>query len=82
MKTNDIIVLDNGDKFTLLYSLEKDGETYFLASKLTEDDKFDQKSVLIIKAIYEDGEKYIDVINDEKQLAILTKEFQKMMNAQ
>ena len=79
MKTNDIIVLDNGDKFTLLASTEKNGETYFLAGKLKDNDEFDPKHVVIVQAVYEGDEKYIDVIRDEKLIAILTREFKNIL---
>lgn len=79
MKTNDIIVLDNNQKYTLLASVELDGDTYFLAGLLDENDNFDPKNTQIVKAIYEGEEKFVDVIADKDLITKLTVEFQKVM---
>lgn len=76
MKKTDMIILENQDKFTLISEIEKEGNKYFLAGKLDENDNLDTKSYQVFKAIKTDDGEYVETIVDEKLLEILLKEFQ------
>lgn len=76
MKANDIIVLDNNDKFTLLAETDKDNSKYFLAGKFRENDELDTKQFFIFKEVVEGEEKYIELVNDQKLITELSKKFE------
>lgn len=75
MKLNDIIVLDNEDKYTLLKEVEKDGSKYYLAAGVDKDNHINRKVIVIIKVVHEEDGDYIEIVEDEKLLKTLAEAF-------
>ena len=49
MQVNDIILLDDSQKYTLLHETELDGNKYFLAIGLDEEEKPVYSNMVILK---------------------------------
>ena len=75
MKVNDIIVLDNDDKYILLKEIIKDDITYYFAAGVDEKENIDQKKLVILKLIFDKDGNYIEIVEDEKMLQTLVEEF-------
>ena len=75
MKVNDIIVLDNEEKYTLLKEINKDGVTYYFAAGVDAEDHVMSKKLVILKLISEPDGNYVEVVEDHDLLKQLTEEF-------
>lgn len=78
MKENDVIKLDNEEKYTLLKKVEHKGSIYFLAAKLKSDDTVDQNNLVFFKEDHEDDELYVDLIKNENLIIELSKAVKKL----
>ena len=75
MKINDIIVLDNDERFMLLKEVEREGSRFFLSVGVDKDEKLDQKKLVILKLISEEDGDYMELIEDEELLKELAEDF-------
>lgn len=64
MKTDTIVTLDGNERYYLVDKTEQDGKTYFLATKLKEDNTPLEESQ-IFEEIVEDGTTYLETVEDE-----------------
>ena len=64
MKIDTIVTLDENEKYYLVDSTEQDGKTYFLATKLA-DDNTPLEETQIFEEIVEDGTTYLETVADE-----------------
>jgi hypothetical protein len=62
MEINDIIVLDNNERYLLLKKMTENENNYFLAEK---DDKEDKK-IIVLKEVHSKDETYVEIIKDLK----------------
>ena len=75
MKLNDIIVLDNNERYTLLKETEKEGIKYYFAAGVDENDHIDQRAIVILKLTHEEDGDYVEVVEDENLLKDLSEIF-------
>ncbi len=75
MKVNDIIVLDNDERFILLKEINKENTKYYFAAGVDEKENIDQKKLVILKLISDVDGDYIEIVDDEKMLQSLVEEF-------
>lgn len=79
MKVNDIIVLENEERYTLLQDTILDEATYFLSAGIDEEENIDYKKLAILKLIHEEDGDYVEVVNDEQLIKRLSKTFEDAM---
>lgn len=73
---NNILTLDNDEKYIVLNQALYQNKNYFLVAKVTdeEDDVLDEFKLL--EEIEINGEKALQLVNDVKVIELLTKYFQ------
>ena len=64
MKVDTIVTLDGNERYYLVDKTEQDGKTYFLATKLKEDNTQLEESQ-IFEEIVEEGTTYLETVADE-----------------
>lgn len=64
MKVDTIVTLDGNERYYLVDKTEQDGKTYFLATKLKEDNTPLEESQ-IFEEIVEEGTTYLETVADE-----------------
>lgn len=64
MKVDTIVTLDGNERYYLVDKTEQDGKTYFLATKLKEDNTPLEESQ-IFEEIVEEGTTYLEIVADE-----------------
>ena len=64
MKVDTIVTLDGNERYYLVDKTEQDGKTYFLATKLKEDNTPLEESQ-IVEEIVEEGTTYLETVADE-----------------
>lgn len=77
MEVNDIIILDNDEKYSLIKKIIYNEETYFLASLVKEDDSLDASTTCYFKAISDEDGEYVDLITNEKLILEISKQLEK-----
>lgn len=75
MKENDVIILDNDEKYTLLKKVEKDNTTYYMAAGVTDDDHINQKKLVVLKLISKSDGDYVEIVKDENILKEIMDDF-------
>ena len=73
----DIILLDDSQKYTLLHETELDGNRYFLAIGLDEEEKTVYSNMVILKECVDEDGLYVETISNESLIVKLTKIFEK-----
>lgn len=73
MTVNDIIVLENDERYTLLEETIKDGEKYFLAASIDDDENIDSNKLVLLKLDQAEDGDYVEIVNDEKLIIELSK---------
>lgn len=79
MKVNDIIILENEERYTLLQETKHENETYFLSAGIDEQENIDYKKLAILKLVKEEDGDYVEVVNDEQLIKELSKTFEDAM---
>ena len=64
MKVDTIVTLDGNERYYLVDKTEQDGKTYYLATKLKEDNTPLEESQ-IFEEIVEEGTTYLETVADE-----------------
>lgn len=79
MSVDSVITLDNGVNCLLLEKTTYNNDNYFMSVLLTEEEEPSDEYV-IFKEIVEDGENYVEAVEDAKILGELTKIFTEVVN--
>ncbi|MBE6148907.1 MAG: hypothetical protein E7167_05450 [Firmicutes bacterium] len=72
MKVNDIIVLENQERFTLLEEVEDEGFRYFLAAGIDEEENIDSKKLALLKLVEQPDGAYVELIKNQELMTKLT----------
>jgi hypothetical protein len=72
IKENEIIVLENSQRYVILNSIEHDGTLYFLAMGITEMNDVIPNDVIFLKTVIENRYLYAIKIKDQKLISELT----------
>ena len=72
MEVNDIIILENDQRYTLLEQTTKDNDKYFLAASVNENEDIDIKQLALLKVIRENNEDYVELVQNEQLIRELT----------
>lgn len=72
MSVNDVIILDNDEKYTLISEINYENSRYFLAMPVEEDDKINENKLYYFKEVCEDNEYFVDLVEDENLITILS----------
>ena len=70
---NNIIELDNNEKYLILNQAIYQNKNYFLAAKVTEDEQDVLDEFKLLEEIEVDGERNVTVVTDEKTIDLLAK---------
>lgn len=76
LKINEIITLENKQKFVLLNETLYNDKIYFQAMEVTENKEVIPNNVAIFEQIIEQDVTYVEKINNPKLIEILTQQFQ------
>lgn len=76
MKENDIIVLENDERYTLLKEIKYEGDRYFMAAGIDKDENIDRKKIAILKHVKEKDGDYVEIVKDENLINKLSTEFE------
>lgn len=71
----DIITLDNDEEYTIVKILIENQKKYYLLAPVNEEEEPDLEKIKIVEEIIENGEILLDLVEDEKILATLSKKF-------
>ena len=71
----DIITLDNDEEYTIVKILIENQKKYYLLAPVNEEEEPDLEKIKIAEEIIENGEILLDLVEDEKILATLSKKF-------
>ena len=71
--TNQVITLDNNQKYFILRQALYKGKTYYLAAEVTEDEENFTNKFLFLERKDDGGEFYVEEVTDEKILSVLAK---------
>lgn len=73
MKINDIIVLENEERYTLMEEVMYENEKYFLALPIDEKGKIDNSKPKMFKSVKEPDGEYVVLVRDEYTILNLSK---------
>jgi len=72
---NNIIELDNNEKYLVLNQAIYQSKNYFLVAKVTDNEEEVLDDFKLLEEIEEDGERKVVIVTDEKTIDLLTKYF-------
>jgi len=72
IKENEIIVLENNQRYVILNSIEHNGTLYFLAMGITEMNDVIPNDVIFLKTVIENRYLYAIKIKDQQLISELT----------
>lgn len=78
---NNIIELDNNEKYLVLNQAIYQNKNYFLVVKVTDNEEDVLDDFKLLEEIQEDGERKVVIVTDEKTIDLLTK-YLKPQNAE
>lgn len=73
MKENDVIVLDNNERYSLSKEVIYEDEKYFLAYKADEKCNMIDNDIKFFKVVTENGENYVELIRNPNTILELTR---------
>lgn len=73
---NNILTLDNDEKYIVLNQALYQNKNYFLVAKVTDDEEDVLDEFKLLEEIEINGEKALQLVNDKKVIELLTKYFQ------
>ena len=73
MNVNDIIILDNDVRYTLLRKVNYNDDEYFLAMPIDEEENIDRNKVLFLKKVIEGDDIFVEMVVDQDLIIRLTK---------
>lgn len=71
MKVNDIIVLENDERYTLLEKTTKDEKNYFLAAGIDEQENIDHTNLVLLEVFTEEDGDYVELVDDPELITQL-----------
>ncbi len=74
---HSIITLDNQEKYIVLNQATYQGNSYYFVAKVTDNEEDILEEFKLLELVEESGEKRVQLVKDEKIIALLTKYFQK-----
>lgn len=80
MKVNDIIVLENNERFTLLQETLDAGSRYFLAAGIDENENVNVKKLVLLKLVEEPDGIYVELVKNQELMTKLTANIKDAMN--
>ena len=75
MDINDILILENKDKYCILKDLIVDKERYFMCAQVDDEGNMSEKNLAFLKEIKKKNENYVEIIRERKQADMLAKAF-------
>ena len=72
---NNILTLDNDEKYIVLNQAIYQGKNYFFVAKVTPDEEEVLDEFGLLEEADVDGQKAVNVVTDEKIIGLLTKYF-------
>ena len=79
MKVNDIIVLENEERFTLLQETMLDNFRYFLAAGIDEQENIDSKKLVLLKLVEHPDGAYVEIVKNQELMTKLTQNIKDAM---
>ena len=79
MKVNDIIVLENEERFILLEETIFEGFRYFLAAGVDEQENINSKKLVLLKLVEEQDGSYVELVKNTELMAKLTQNIKDTM---
>lgn len=79
MKVNDIIVLENEERFTLLQETMLDNFRYFLAAGIDEQENIDSKKLVLLKLVEQPDGAYVEIVKNQELMTKLTQNIKDAM---
>ena len=76
MKENDIIVLDNNERYTLLKEIIDDNNQYFISAGIDENEHIDEKKIIILKVVHQEDGDYVEIVKDKNLIKKLSINFE------
>ncbi|MBQ6841397.1 MAG: hypothetical protein IJO63_04720 [Bacilli bacterium] len=74
MKVDDIIVLENGERYILLAETNLEESRYFLAAGIDEQENIDSKKLVLLKHVEQEDGSYVEVVKNDELMIKLTKQ--------
>lgn len=71
MKVNDIIILENEERFTLLAETLHENSRYFLAMGIDEQEVIDKNKIAVLKLVEEPDGAYVELVKNQELLTKL-----------
>lgn len=75
-RTNQIVELVDGTKYIIVRHLVYQDESYYIANRITDDEKDLLKEVLIMKEVKKDGKVFIEKITDPDIIKVIVQNAQ------
>lgn len=72
-RINQIMTLKNGRKYIILRQAIYKGENYFVAAKLSDDEKKITEDYVTVHEFVKDDKKFVEVVTDPQLLALIMK---------
>ena len=72
MNEADLIILDNDERYSLLKKISLNGDTYFMAAYVKDDDRVDKDRIVYFRVEEDEGEQFVDLVTSEKVITELT----------
>ena len=72
MNEADLIILDNDERYSLLKKISLNGDTYFMAAFVKDDDLVDNNRIVYFKVVEDEDEQFVDLVTSEKIITELT----------
>lgn len=73
---NNILILDNDEKYMVLNQAVYQNKNYFLVARVTEDEEDVLDEYKLLEETNLNGEPALQLVSDEKVISLLTKYFQ------
>ena len=77
MTEGDLIILDNEERYSLLKKISLNGDTYFMAAFVKDDDLVDKSRIVYFRVEEDEDESFVDLVTSEKIITELTNKLAK-----
>lgn len=72
-RINQIMTLTNGRKYIILRQAIYKGENYFVAARLSEDEKKITEDYVTVHEVVKDDKKFVELVKDPQLLSLIMK---------
>ena len=80
MEENDIVILDNDQKYALIREFTDGVDKYFVAALVKENDEIDKTKLVALKVIKSSDGDYVEIVEDVNKLKNIYKKMQESSN--